>query len=188
MLYVWRVLWFYLSSRSQLRHSCMRENGCISIWGSVCDQGLIYDGVFGSVCVCVISLSVVVCDRLIWCVFEQKNTVQMSTFLLGYRTFIAQKSEWVHFNISLKSHWDHWLLITVFWQIWAQFKTLSNLFWNSAGDTSEITGLFFSGEASEKQENSPFDRRCCLGTIIEVLKRSHLCSNACCRCVCCQLV
>lgn len=44
VLRVWRVLWFYSSGRSQLRHSYMRENACIFIWVSVCDQGLMYDG------------------------------------------------------------------------------------------------------------------------------------------------
>lgn len=139
--------------------------------------------------------------------FEQKNTVQMNKFLLGYCTFVAQKSEWVSFKYQLQtplnkykvnsysrsgkmnvlqlwSYWDLWLLITVFWQIWAQFEALSNLFWNSTETHERLWALFLRRSIWEAGEFSI----ACLGETIEVLKRSHLCSNACCRCACCQLV
>lgn len=72
VLRVWRVLWFNLSDRSLLRHSYMRENACIFIWVSVCDQALMYDGGY--------SVPVVVCDQIIRCMFavrfKQKNAAR----------------------------------------------------------------------------------------------------------------
>jgi len=170
VLYVWRVLWFYLSSRSQLRHRCMRENGCISIWESVCDQGLIYDGVFGSrsVCVCVISLTVVVCDQLIWCVFELKNTVP-------------------------DEHVLPWILPFPSSEVWMGFieiSTLSSCKRLQCCGKSEHSLRHYWISSRMRDYWALFLRRSrsCLGVTIEALKRSRLCLTACCRCVCCQLV